>query len=280
MKKLIINADDYGLCESVNAGILECFINGLVSDFSFMVNLEGFDRSNIMLSDTVIKNIGLHLNITVGRSILNSKTKLTDKGGRFFNLKTLFFKIMSGTIPEEDIYEEIIAQINLLLSEGYQITHIDSHTNIHLLPQIMKPLIHANKSSGLNVPIRMPYEKKIRVPSLTRRNMIRITALNLLTLNNQIFTKYRSPITTIGGNFFNNSNNKLVFKEILDRIDNSSFDKFELAVHPGYISDKLLEYDSYYSQRVEELNFLLNNNHIFEKSGLMISSFEEVTGRN
>ncbi|NJK98737.1 MAG: ChbG/HpnK family deacetylase [Bacteroidales bacterium] len=38
MLRLIINADDFGLCDSVNKGILDCYKTGLVSDFSFIIN--------------------------------------------------------------------------------------------------------------------------------------------------------------------------------------------------------------------------------------------------
>jgi len=280
MKKLVINADDYGLCESVNRGILECFQNGLVSDFSFMINLQEFEKASSLLAETGVNEIGFHLNLTVGRSVLDSKTELTDNEGNFFNLKTLFLKIMGRKISDQDIYQEIFAQLDLLVSHDYKITHIDSHTNIHTLPQIMKPLLRAIKNLGLNVPIRMPYEGRLSFSSLTIKNMIRITLLNLLTLNSRLFTKYHGPVRTIGGNFFDNPESEIVFTEILDRIKKSAFNQFELAVHPGYPSDELLKYDSYYDQRAAELNFLLKNAPVFQESWLKICRFHELSNDN
>ena len=280
MKKLIINADDYGLCDSVNRGILECFQQGMVSDFSFMINLAEFEKAVSLLAETGISKVGLHLNLTVGKSVLNAKTELTDSEGHFFNLKTLFLKIIGRKISEQDIYQEVVAQLQLLKDHGYTITHIDSHTNIHTLPQIMKPLLQAMEQLDLNVPIRMPYERQPAFLKLTASNLIRIILLNLLTLNSRLFTKYQSPVNTIGGNFFNNSNPDLVFTDILNRIHKSRFNLFELAVHPGYPSDDLLKYDTYANQRVDELNFLAKVSPVLKESWLQICNFHEISNNN
>ena len=39
MKFLIINADDFGLTEGVNAGIIDCLRNGILTSATAMVNM-------------------------------------------------------------------------------------------------------------------------------------------------------------------------------------------------------------------------------------------------
>ena len=259
MKRLIINADDYGLCDSVNRGILECLRSGAVSDLSFMVNLTEFREAVHLLKCDRIDKIGFHLNFTVGESILGIQSNLTDKNGRYLSLKNLAYKIFSGKISYNNIYEEIKAQINLLVDHGFKITHIDSHQNIHLLTAIMEPLMRINSELDLKVHIRMPYEKMHNIFKLKFSNLARIAILNLMTLYCSCRTNYRYCIETIGGNIFNNPHPDAVFKKVIKIIDNGPHSTYEMPVHVGYPSEKLQGYDWYSNQRRVELEFFERN---------------------
>jgi predicted glycoside hydrolase/deacetylase ChbG (UPF0249 family) len=276
MKKLIINADDFGLCESVNKGILESIQHGIVSDFSFMINVAEFPKSHEALSDANIKKIGYHLNFTVGESLLGLKSKMVNKEGKYFDFKTLMLKIVFGSITLDDITNEIGTQIKFLLDHGYSITHIDSHQNIHLIPQIMKPLIKLRNEFAPNVPIRMPLEKMRYISNLKTINFYRILILNLLTFYSQTITNYRNSIKTIGGNFFHNNENENVFFNILENIEKSTDRVFELAVHPGYLSNELEIYDSYIEPRIWELKLLKDENILQNSDSIKICSFNEI----
>ena len=45
MNYLIINADDFGLCDSVNDAIIELFIDKKISSCTFMINMSGLDHA-------------------------------------------------------------------------------------------------------------------------------------------------------------------------------------------------------------------------------------------
>lgn len=276
MKFLILNADDYGLCESVNQGIIECLQYGIVSDVSFMVNADEFEKSHKMLVGIQRKNIGLHLNFTVGKSILGSKSKLVDKNGYYYDLKTLLFKILLKEVSLIDIYEEIRAQIVLLFNHGYTISHIDSHRNIHLLPHIIKALLQVNEDLNLNVPIRMPHERIYSILKLTKSNWLRMGILNLLTSYCSLRTKYKWEIRTIGGNIFNNSDAATAINDIINVIKKSPYKMFEVAVHPGYPSEKLAGYDNYNRQRLWELKILKDKTALFKTDDVQIGSFNDL----
>lgn len=278
LKKLIINADDFGLCDSVNQGIIDSLKKGIVSDLSFMINLEEFQDSDNLLKKSSINEVGLHLNLTVGRTILGSKSRIADSKGNYFNLKELFLKIIKNQISSKDIYLEIKAQLKFLIDRGYNITHIDSHRNIHILPSIMKPLLQVNKELGLNVPVRMPFEKINNPFLLTKSNAVRIFLLNVMTLNCWFLTHYNWKIKTVGGNFFNNSKHENVFNEIVKQINKTSYQVFEIAVHPGYLSEKLRKYDSYYEPRLREIEFLIDKK-ILDDIQIQICSFGEMLNR-
>ncbi len=276
MKKLIINADDFGLCGSVNRGILECLKHGIVTDFSFMINKNEFYNSHRLLSEEGITNVGFHLNLTVGNSISAQNSALTDQSGKFFKLPTLFFKIINGQIPSSDIYGEIKAQIELLKNQGYTITHIDSHTNIHLLPIVFDSILKIRNEMNLKVPVRIPLERQINLFRMYRSNVIRIFILNFLSWYVIFRMRYRNGIQTIGGDFFNNRNQPQVLDHVLQRIMKSKFEVFEMAVHPGFPSTEIALYDEYNGQRQWEFNVLSEKRNFKFNSEIKLCSFGEV----
>lgn len=276
MKKIIINADDFGLCESVNKGILECLHHGIVSDLSFMVNHQEFEHSSTMLKQSGIIKVGFHLNLTVGKSVLGEKSKFTDNNGYYLDFKRILIKTLMNRIDMEDIYNEIKVQMNLLISHGYKITHIDSHQSIHLLPSIMKALMRLNKEFGLNVPIRMPYGSLHNILRVGHRNLFRIAILNLLTVHCCFRTKYYLNVRVVGIDLFNNADIINSFEEMSRVIRKSPYEIYEIPVHPGYPSDKLLEYDWYCDQRLRELDLLKDKTVLPKIKDFRIASFNEL----
>lgn len=276
MNFLIINADDYGLCDSVNQGIIECIETGAVSDLSFIVNASEFNTSDKRLKSIHKNDVGFHVNLTTGRSILGAKTKLVNHEGNYYDLKSLCLKLFSRKIPLKDIYCEIKAQIVFLKNHQYNITHIDSHRNIHLLPPIMKVLIKICHELGLVVPIRMPYESVNNLFVLTARNLMRISVLNAMTMYCFLRTRYKWNIRTIGGNFFNNAHPAAVIHEIKTYMKRKPHQAFELAVHPGYTSRQLLEYDEYFQQRITELKTLKMGGFKTIPGSIKICSFADL----
>ena len=134
MKSIIINADDFGLCDSVNNGIVFCMENGIVSDLSFIVNHPYLNNSIELLKKKKILNIGVHLNYSLGKPNKSKKSCLTNSKGFFNNVNTHFINYSMGRINVEEIYEESKSQVEILLSNGFNITHFDSHQNVHILP--------------------------------------------------------------------------------------------------------------------------------------------------
>ena len=104
--KLIINADDFGLSESINDGIIKGINEGCITDTTLMVNTP-YTKDAI---DKALKNniscIGLHINFSKGKPII-SNTNLTDENGYFLSRENqLNNKLMSY----QDAYDEIIAK--------------------------------------------------------------------------------------------------------------------------------------------------------------------------
>lgn len=59
--KLVVVADDYGLCESVNQGVVDACKNGIVTELSLMLGSPATDHALALAKDNNIQNIGIHM---------------------------------------------------------------------------------------------------------------------------------------------------------------------------------------------------------------------------
>lgn len=276
MKQLVINADDYGLCNSVNNGIIECINNGIVSDLSFIINPPFLQNSIEILKTNEIVNIGVHLNFTMGKPLNSGNSTITDSKGNFQKTSTHFVNYLFSKINPTEIYEEGKTQIEILLSNGFNITHFDTHQNIHVLPPFFDAITELRKKYSPQAYIRFPNER-IGLPFRYKiSNWKRMFILNSLTGVLLAKKEKGKTIQTIGGDFFNNAHPHNVFQKVLHRIENRAYTTFELAVHPGFISDEISGYDTYIHGREIEFKFLSQSKSLFENSNIKLTNFNEL----
>ena len=147
--KLIINADDFGLSDSVNKGIVECFQKGLISSTSLMVNTPYTESAVKLAKKHKIKNIGVHLNLTYGKSVLDKSEvpSLVDERGIFHYVCMLGYHTQYV-----DAKKELRAQIEKFLSFGLKPTHLDHHHYFNEIPNILKAYLELAKE--YNLPVR------------------------------------------------------------------------------------------------------------------------------
>lgn len=126
-KKLIVNADDFGLSPGVNNGIIESYLNGILSSTTLMVNQPYAKHAVELHKNNKGLGLGIHLTFDKGKS-LYGVSSLTDTEG---NLKK--YSQLQLTAKKEDFINEIESQL-LKFKElcGKMPTHMDSHHHIHI----------------------------------------------------------------------------------------------------------------------------------------------------
>ncbi len=147
--KLILNADDFGLSPSINQGIIDCFNEGLISSTTMMMNTPYTDEAIRLAKEHNLKNVGIHLNLTYGKSVLpaNEVSSLVDENGIFH------YVCMLGYYTQYlDAKKELRAQIEKFLASGLTPTHIDHHHYFNEVPNILKAYLELAKE--YNLPIR------------------------------------------------------------------------------------------------------------------------------
>ncbi|WP_194439388.1 chitin disaccharide deacetylase [Vibrio fluminensis] len=146
--KVIFNADDFGLTEGVNNGIAAAFRQGVVRSTTFMVDMPGEAHAVKLAASMPDLKVGLHLRFTAGKPLTNHKS-LVDERGLFPAIPGFWQK---QDFDSEEVYQEVVAQVEHYLALGLELSHIDGHHHAHTHPQIAPVVTRVAQQYG--VPVR------------------------------------------------------------------------------------------------------------------------------
>lgn len=131
---LIVNADDFGIEETVNRSIVKLIREGICSSTTIMPNMPAFeDACNLAVEHGFSQHIGMHLVLTQGMPLttdIRKESRFCSKDGEFCLLRdspVLFLSIREKIA----LAAEIRAQIKKCRDYGIAISHIDSHHHVH-----------------------------------------------------------------------------------------------------------------------------------------------------
>ena len=171
--KLIINADDFGYTRGNTEGILEAYRKGIVRSTTALCNMPWLEYGRDLAKDCPGLGIGVHLTLTLGKSLTGVKT-FTDHQGNFLSKKD----IGSAVLDMEEIYDEWKAQIERYIQVfGRKPTHLDSHHSVHdLNPKHREVAMRLGEEYGLYVRRYGPYEfvPQFYGPSATEEHLIEV----------------------------------------------------------------------------------------------------------
>ncbi|MGD0744006.1 MAG: hopanoid biosynthesis-associated protein HpnK [Verrucomicrobiota bacterium] len=143
-RRLIVNADDFGLSHSVNEAVIRAHSEGILTAASLMVNEPGFDEAVTLARKKPQLGVGLHLTLLMGHSALppekisglvNPRGEFSDRpvvaGLRYFFLRD----------SREQLRAEIHAQFDKFHATGLPLDHVNGHLHLHLHPVVFQILM-------------------------------------------------------------------------------------------------------------------------------------------
>jgi hopanoid biosynthesis associated protein HpnK len=161
MRRLIVNADDFGLTSGVNRGISEAHTGGIVTSATLMACGKKFEEAASLASHAPKLSIGCHVVLVDGSPILDSSevSSLVANGSSRFRQSLMRFAGLAATgrLDSGQIEVEVTAQIRKLQSAGLRVSHLDSHKHTHMFPAVFRPLLRAAKTCGVRA-VRNPFE--------------------------------------------------------------------------------------------------------------------------
>ncbi len=151
MKRLVVNADDFGFTPDVNEGIVEAHRNGILTSTTLMANGAAFDHAVRVAAAVPTLDVGCHLVLIGGQSLLSPYKALPT------SVSKLLAAIVAGQIR---IYDELAAQVRKILAAGIAPTHLDTHKHTHLAPPVLDAVARISQEFGIAW-VRRPFDLPI-----------------------------------------------------------------------------------------------------------------------
>lgn len=151
MKKIIINADDFGLCAPVNEGIILAHRRGILTSATLMTNTPGFEQAVALARENPALGVGVHLNIVRGRPLSPPEEipTLVGPDGRFpAGAGRILLKLAAGRIRPVEIERELRAQVEKARATGLPLTHLDSEKHMHAVPVVFEIVLRLGREYG------------------------------------------------------------------------------------------------------------------------------------
>jgi hopanoid biosynthesis associated protein HpnK len=241
VRRLIVNADDFGLTAGVNRGIVEAHSAGIVTSTTLMANSRAFDNAVELAQSNPKLSVGCHVVLIDGSPLLDADKvpSLMDPSnpGHFRqNIGGFALRALSGRLDADEIEIEATAQIRKLQSAGIQVSHIDTHKHTHMFPQVLRPLLRAARARGVPA-IRNPFGRLVfsqvaRHPALWKRYS-QVSLLNTWQGKFLRAVAAAGMITTDGslGVVATGALNDQMLHFILETLPEGTW---EFVTHPGY----------------------------------------------
>jgi hopanoid biosynthesis associated protein HpnK len=158
VRRLIINADDFGLTSGVNRAIAEANRQGVLTSATIMANARAYPEAVALAKAAPRLKTGCHVVLIDGEPLSGDLPTLAQNNGRFrSSLKDFAGAAWRGKIAAEEVQREAEAQIRKIQSSGIGVTHVDSHKHTHMFPTILRPLLRAARACGIRA-VRNPFE--------------------------------------------------------------------------------------------------------------------------
>ncbi len=162
-KYLIVNADDFGLTEEINNGIIESHQKGIVTSVSLLATGEAFDHALKLIKENIGLGVGVHLALTHTSPVLPQRyiPTLLNRANRFYeNCWEVILRLLTRKICLAEIEHEWEAQIKKVLDAGLLPTHLDSHQHIHIFPSLWSIVKRVCQQYRIHF-VRYPLEENI-----------------------------------------------------------------------------------------------------------------------
>ncbi|MEW6130899.1 MAG: ChbG/HpnK family deacetylase [Acidobacteriota bacterium] len=186
MKRLIVNADDFGFTRGTNAGIVRAFKNGILTSTTLMANGAAFQEAVDLAQAHPMLGVGCHLTAVGGKAVSSESASLADTEGNLpRTLTDLVIKLARRQVNPLDIEREFAAQVERLVSTGIRPTHLDTHKHTAMHPTVSEAMARVATEFGIRI-VRFPFENpRVSVKTALTRNRRKLVfkqgALSLMT---------------------------------------------------------------------------------------------------
>ncbi|HTW61578.1 MAG TPA: ChbG/HpnK family deacetylase [Terracidiphilus sp.] len=247
MRRLIVNADDFGLTGGVNRAVEELHAAGVLTSTTLMARARATDAAIALARATPTLAVGCHVVLVDGAPVLSAHAEIPDLARA--NRQTGASRFRSG-LPGflrglylgpgrqsycSQIEAEVRAQIEYLQDAGVAITHVDTHKHTHMFPSVLRAVLRAARACGLGA-VRNPFEPSWAVRATAGAGWARIAEVSVLRwlapvcrriVADEGFATTDGTIAVVGTGVLDAA----MVRSFLRQLPEGTW---ELVTHPGY----------------------------------------------
>lgn len=247
MRRLIVNADDFGLTDGIDRAVLELHRAGALHSATLMAAGPRFAEAVELAKRTRGLGVGCHVVLVDGEPVAEPESiptllaRPTDGRPKFRATLGAFVRdLMVGRIARDEMEREAAAQIARLEQAGLNVTHIDTHKHTHMFPAVLDAVTRAAGRCGVCA-VRNPFEPGWSLAATPRSGLLRRMQVRALGSFRQHFLRTASErglATTDGavGVLATGTLDEATLRAIVNRMPAGTW---ELVCHPAYVDQEL-----------------------------------------
>jgi hopanoid biosynthesis associated protein HpnK len=246
VRRLIVNADDFGLTAGVNRAIVETHIGGVVSSATLMANGARFEDAVTAARSAPNLSVGCHVVLVDGTpvsppgaldTLLAIRSAEPDKF--YSSLSAFAARAMLGGFDRDQLVAEVTAQIRKIQATGLPVTHLDTHKHAHIFPEILAALLRAARICGVRairnpiVPVKALHARQFKGKARLWKRYGQVRILHTFSGQFHQRTKRAGLVTPDGvlGVIETGSVGISLLRQTLASLPEGTW---ELVCHPGY----------------------------------------------
>ncbi len=150
MRRLIVNADDFGFTTDVNAGIVDAHRRGILTATTLMANGAAFDHAVELARANATLDVGCHLVLVGAMSVTSPGAPLPA------TVRQLLWRLLDADYRKW-LERELEAQVEKICRAGVQPSHLDTHKHTHLAPPVLDSVCRV--AQRFSIPwVRRPFD--------------------------------------------------------------------------------------------------------------------------
>jgi predicted glycoside hydrolase/deacetylase ChbG (UPF0249 family) len=295
VRRLIVNADDFGMTAGINRAIAEAQEHGIITSASLMAKSRAFDEAAALARSLTENNphfsVGCHVVLLDGDSVLPGArvASLLPRGAQNgshlrSSLYDFALAALRGKLQPDEIEAEATAQIERLQAAGIKPSHFDTHKHAHMFPTVLRPLLRAARARGVPA-VRNPFGQVWPLPlgEVLRQRQLWKRFAQLSVLRN-FAGKFREEVEAHGLRTADGSLAVLatgildikLFTRIMESIPEGTW---EFVCHPGYNDAELDQVRTRLrASRAQELELLTSAaaREVLQHHGIELISYREL----
>ncbi|HSX17237.1 MAG TPA: ChbG/HpnK family deacetylase [Patescibacteria group bacterium] len=252
MKRIVIVADDFGLCTSVNNGIVTAHEDGIVTELSLMLGSPGTDHAVQLAREHNIKNVGIHVLLKHWR-----------EHGDIFR-RNEYQELFANTTPQElqELLEAEVQEFKKVV--GHMPTHITSQYGIISDPKLLAVAIEY--AAKHHIPMRLPAQA-LRQPELVLKpSDAAVLRKHHVTTTDYFFGYIEGDFDTVKAGL------------IMQLQQVHANQSVELMLHPGNVSKGLRALSSMVDERARDVRLATDRGfkEALHDMGFTISTYSQI----